>query len=167
MNILKNQYPDWEVELWWETNVNSKYYEYCKNLINKYALNNIKFCGISNDIASINKTASIFAFPSSYEGFPLALTEAMSIGLPAVGFKNCPAVNELINDGKNGILCEDTIDAFAIGLSELMDNIEKRKQCGAQAKKDMEQYAPEIIWNMWEELIKETVDSYQDNNKIL
>lgn len=45
-----------------------------------------------------------FAFPSAYEGFGLSLAEAMSMGLPAVGYKSCSAVNELIVDGKNGFV---------------------------------------------------------------
>lgn len=161
INMLYNKFPDWEVDIWGETNVNSKYYEYCKNLIKQYGLKNVKFCGITNNIAQVNKEASIFAFPSKYEGFPLALTEAMSIALPAVGFKNCPAVNELIKDGVNGVLCEDTVEDFARGLAELMENVEKRKQYGAQAKEDMKQYAPEIIWSKWEKLINEVVENYK------
>ena len=57
--------------------------------------------------------ASVCAFPSKYEGFPLALTEAMSAGLPCVGFKSCTGVNGLIVDGENGFLVEDGICDFA------------------------------------------------------
>ena len=160
-NLLKNKFPDWQVEIWGETNVDSKYYDYCENLIRKYNLQNIKFCGTTNNVEGVCKTASLFAFPSAYEGFGLALTEAMSMRLPAIGFKNCPAVNELIRDGKNGILCEDNVEDFARGLAELMGNSEKRKQYGTQAKEDMKQYAPEIIWNQWEKLIDEVVDNYK------
>ena len=50
------------------------------------------------------KRTDIFAFPSYHEEFSLALTEALSCGIPAVGDKNCPAVNELIQDGLNALL---------------------------------------------------------------
>ena len=30
----------------------------------------------------------------------------LDLGLPVVGYRECPAVNELIKDGQNGILCE-------------------------------------------------------------
>lgn len=161
MHLLKNKFPDWQVEFWGETDVDKKYYAELKAFISKYSNLSIKFCGTTDDVKNVYKNASIFACPSAYEGFPLALTEAMSLGLPAVGFKNCPAVNELIVDKKNGILCKDTVEDFARGLSELMENMDKRKQYGTQAKEDMKKYAPEIIWEQWEQLITETISDYR------
>ena len=58
--------------------------------------------GSTNDVPDVLRQGDIFAFPSAYEGFGLSLAEAMSMGLPAVGYKSCSAVNELIVDGKNG-----------------------------------------------------------------
>ncbi len=97
--------------------------------------------------------ADIFAFPSAYEGFPLALTEAMSVGLPSVGFRNADGVNELIHHNVNGILCNDGVENFARGLSILMDSRELRKKLGNKAKEDMKQYKPNRIWDTWEKLI--------------
>ena len=42
--------------------------------------------------------ADIIVLPSTYEGFPLALSEGMSAGLPGVGFRECMGVNEIIED---------------------------------------------------------------------
>lgn len=163
MELIGKRFPDWKVELWGEI-YDKKYFCELKELLNRKNINNVSFCGVSNDIVNKLKDASIFAFPSAYEGFPLALTEAMSAGLPCVGFKSCPAVNELIKDGSNGILCDDTIEDFARGLAELMDDADKRERYGLQAKEDMKQYAPEKIWNQWEELINKIVREYRENN---
>lgn len=62
------------------------------------------------------KETDIFAFPSHHEGFPLALTEAMGVGIPAVGYRSCPAVNELIHDGEDGYLTDDGAAPFAEAL---------------------------------------------------
>lgn len=163
MELIGKRFPDWKVELWGEI-YDKKYFCELKELLNRKNINNVSFCGVSNDIVNKLKDASIFAFPSAYEGLPLALTEAMSAGLPCVGFKSCPAVNELIKDGSNGILCDDTIEDFARGLAELMDDADKRERYGLQAKEDMKQYAPEKIWNQWEELINKIVREYRENN---
>ena len=88
---------------------------------------------------------------------PLALTEAMAAGLPAIGYKSCPSVNELIIDGYNGFLCDDGIDDFAEKLKILMSDAELRKKMGENARKSMEKFAPEKIWDQWEALIKEVV----------
>lgn len=161
-NLLKWNYPDWKVEIWGENYVNKEYYNYCLELVNKYNLREkISFCGTTDNVDEKLRNASIFAFPSCSEGFSLALGEAMAAGLPSVGFKNCPAVNELIKNGSNGILCEETVEDFARGLVELMDDADKRKRYGSQAKEDMKQYMPEKVWDKWEELINKTVSDYK------
>ena len=113
------------------------------------------FRGATDNVLDVYNKAAIFAFPSAYEGFGLALTEAMSAGLPAVGCKSCPAVNELIKDGENGFLCENGVDAFAQALEKLMSDEELREKMGQAAKEDMKQYAPDKIWDMWEKLIEQ------------
>lgn len=96
----------------------------------------------------------IFAFPSHHEGFPLALTEAMSCGIPAVGYASCPAVNELISDGETGILCDDGAEALAEALRRLMEDSELRRQYGMAARMAMEAYRPDVVWDQWETLME-------------
>ena len=103
------------------------------------------------------READIFAFPSAYEGFGMALAEGMSVGLPAIGYKNCPAVNELIKDGKTGFLCDDGVEPLAHALEKLMSDKELRVKMGKAAKADMAQFAPEKIWDKWEDLMKKIV----------
>ena len=103
------------------------------------------------------KTGDIFAFPSSAEGFPLALTEAMGGGLPAIGFYDAASVNELIHDNKNGYLCSDLAE-FTEKLRTLMKDKEKRIRFGCQARKDMQIFSSEIVWNTWEALLIELVE---------
>lgn len=91
------------------------------------------------------------------------MTEAMSDGLPAIGYKNCPAVNELIKDGENGFLCEKGVDAFAQALEKLMSDEELREKMGKAAKEDMKHYAPEKIWDMWEKLIEQVAQGKLPN----
>ena len=83
----------------------------------------------------------------------MALAEGMSVGLPAIGYKSCPAVNELIVDGKTGILCADGVNPLAQALAQLMQNKELRIKMGVAAKADMAEYSPEKIWDKWEDLL--------------
>lgn len=159
INLLKEY--DWNVEIWGDYNYDPSYYKYCLSLIKKYNLKNIKIMGTTYDVTDRLLGASVFAFPSSYEGFSLALTEAMSVGLPSVGFKNAHSVNELIIDGHNGILCDESVEAFASSLEELMLDVEKRIKYGKNAKEDMKAYSSDIIWNRWEQLIEDVVEEYK------
>ena len=124
-------------------------------MIHKNHLENRVFLkGATNDVPNVLQQGDIFAFPSAYEGFGMALGEAMSMGLPAIGYKNCSAVNELIEDGKNGYLCEDGVKALQFALQKLMKNQSLRVQLGINAKKSMRKYSSKIVWNMWEKLLK-------------
>ena len=99
-------------------------------------------------------TADIFGFPSEFEGFPLALSEAMALGLPAVGFQNAPGVNRLIVDNVNGYLASDAND-FTEKIRRLILDVGLRRRLGEEARRSMRQYAPEKVWNAWQVLLQE------------
>lgn len=124
----------------------------------------IKFYGKTNNIKEQLLDSSIFAFPSSFEGFPLALTEAMAIGLPVIGYASCSGTNEVIKNGENGFLCDDGVEPFAKALDKLMSDRELRLRMGKRAKEDMKIYAPDKIWDQWEELIEEVaINDFRKN----
>lgn len=152
---INKDFPNWRIDIWGGI-VDKKYYNKLKELISKYNIEKkVKLCGTTSEVNSVLINSDIFAFPSSYEGFPLALTEAMSAGLACVGFKSCIAVNELIVDDETGILCDDGVMGFAEGLKKLMQDQEKRIILGVTAKEEMKKFAAEKIWNEWERLINE------------
>ena len=152
---LAVKYPDWCLELWGDVDQRA-YYEELKFMIkNKKLQDRVFLKGTSNEIPNVLQRCDIFAFPSAYEGFGLALGEAMSMGLPAVGYKHCSAVNELIQDNINGFLCEDGAEDLAANLDRLMGDRALRARMGQAARDSMKQYAPEAIWNAWERLLKE------------
>lgn len=69
-------------------------------------------------------------------------------------------VNEIIRNNENGLLSNDSINIFSEKLKILMNSKILRKQYGLQSKKDMDSYAPDIIWNKWKELISITLENY-------
>ena len=151
---IAHKYHDWRLECWGGDSRPKDYEDKLNGLIKKYGLENQVFLmGKTNDVPSKLRKASIFAFPSEYEGFPLALTEAMSIGLPCVGLKSCIAVSELINHGSNGILSGNDIDDLTNALETLIDDCDLRHSCGMQAKEDMKKYTEEYIFTKWTELL--------------
>ena len=152
---LADEFPNWNVELWGAED-GKAYYKELQLLIKKHHLENRVFLkGPTNDVPSVLQQGDIFAFPSAYEGFGLALGEAMSMGLPAVGYKSCSAVNELIKDGENGYLCEDGIEPLRIALQKIMENQQVRMQMGKFAKVSMEKYSSRAIWNEWSRLLEQ------------
>ena len=90
---VADKFPNWNVEIYGDLK-QSSYIKMIKKMIKiKKMENRIHLNGVTKHVKKRLQEADIFAFPSAYEGFSLALTEAMSIGLPAIGYKNCSSVN--------------------------------------------------------------------------
>ncbi len=149
---IADKYPDWQVHFYGGMS-RPEYARKCREEIKKLHLEKqILFKGISHDIPGVLAKASVCAFPSRYEGFSLALTEAMAAGLPCVGFDSAISVNELIRHGQNGYLVKDTGE-MARYLDLLMKNEKQRLHMGKNAAAMMTQYAPEKIIQGWEKII--------------
>lgn len=150
--IIASKYPDWQLHLY-GGDFTKNYRSELKMLVRKYNLENqVKLMGVTNDSTSVLKKAEIFVFPSAFEGFGLALAEAMAVGLPCLGLKSCLAVSQLITNNVTGILTDSTKEALAEGLERLLLDEALRTRLGVNAKEAMEDFLPEKIWDKWENL---------------
>lgn len=155
---LANQYPNWQVKLW-GAKEGEAFFKQMQLTVKTHGLEErIHFMGSTNDVKSALLSCDIFAFPSAYEGFSLSLGEAMSLGLPTVGFQSSPSVNEMIQHEVTGLLAKDGVDGFAKSLAVLMDNQELRIHYGQAAKENIKAFGPSIIWDEWESLLEEIVE---------
>ncbi|MBP5200852.1 MAG: glycosyltransferase [Schwartzia sp.] len=156
-SLLADKFPEWSVHIYGDI-ANKGYKRRLDGMIAERRLaDRIRFEGTASRIGEVYKGADIFAFPSAFEGFGLALAEAMSAGLPAVGRKSCAAVNELIRDGETGILAEEGAENFAQALKRLMSDSALRIRMGRAAHESVKEYAPEKIWDAWEAVIREVI----------
>ena len=150
--------PDWNVFFFGDPYPNARYRDQLVSLVAQRKLENRVFILSSTPrIKDELLKSDIFALPSAYEGFNLALTEAQSLGLPTLGFADAPSVNELIVDGENGFLAAD-VDDFAQKLDALIESKELRARFGAAARKSVEPYEATRVWNRWESLLVETIE---------
>ena len=145
-------FPNWQFEMYGPA-TNKDYKQKIDEYIQAHdSHHQVQYMGTTSDMNHVLCNADIFAFPSAYEGFSLALTEANAVGLPGIGFSYAPSVNELIEDGKTGFLADDEQE-FAEKMALLMKNKELRIQMGAAARQAMKLYAPDIVWGQWERLL--------------
>ena len=150
---LAKDFPNWQVELWGDM-YDKPYVAALKAQVKKEHLEDrVHFCGTTKDLIPVWEKTDIFAFPSHHEGFGIALVEAMGAGIPAIGYKSCDAVNELIQNGKTGILCDDGVNPFADGLEKLMKSTEMRKVYGYKARQTARSYEANAVWRKWDELL--------------
>lgn len=96
----------------------------------------------------------LFVFPSRYEGFPNALCEAMTVGLPVI-VSNCSGNIDVVEDAVNGRIFNIGNDGeLAQIITELADDFEQRKSLSLEALKIVEIYQPSKIYKMWEDIIE-------------
>lgn len=126
--------------------------EELNNRIEKKGLKNeVQICSPTKDIIDIYSNASIFCFTSQYEGFGMALIEAMASGMACVSF-NCPCgPTDIIEHGENGYLVEvSDCQKFANYITELMTHEELRKTIGNNASVTAnEKYNIDTIMKLW------------------
>lgn len=151
---LVNEFPDWQVSIIGEGVLRSP----LQKLIDDLGLDSKVFLkGSTTEIDRAYSAAKIFALPSEYESFGLATAEAMSHGLPPIGFADCPGTNELIEDGHTGLLVKgpDRVKGFAEGLRALMASPSLRQDIGARAKAYVERFSTDLVIHKWEELLSD------------
>jgi len=150
---IAKKYPDWQVHFYGGIS-RKEYADLCQQKIKDLHLEKqVFFKGVSKQMPKLLSAASICAFPSQYEGFSLALTEAMAAGLPCVGFDYATCVNELIHPDKNGYLAHD-VNEMSKWLDRLIEDEKLRLRLGKNALKTAQEYTPKAIINQWEEIIQ-------------
>jgi glycosyltransferase involved in cell wall biosynthesis len=110
----------------------------------------------ARDLEREMRSASIFALSSRFEGFPVVLLEAMSVGMAVVSF-NCPTgPSDVIEDHRNGILLPARdVDALARGICELIDDANLRRRLGTAARVSARRFSRDEVGPMWESLLQE------------
>jgi glycosyltransferase involved in cell wall biosynthesis len=93
-------------------------------------------------VKSLLGQADVFALPcrtdsrGDRDGIPVVLMEAMAAGVPVIS-GDLPAIRELIEDGKNGLLiCGEDVAALADRLASIArdDGLRKNLSCAAQKR---------------------------------
>lgn len=157
-----DKYPNWFLDFYGPV-TDEAYMQEIQLFIKKHNLENrIRYKGISENLQPIYGTADILGFPSKYEGFSVVMAEAMEAGLPVIGFKDSPGVNEMIIDNYNGFLVENE-EEYTEKLELLLSDCDLRNNMAIQAHKTVENLSNGEVWSRWEYVMKQLVDRY--NNK--
>ncbi len=98
----------------------------------------VTFLGSRDDVFDLLPLFDLFAVSSRFEGFPIALVEAMATGLPCVATA-VGGIPEIIEDGTNGLLVpSDDSEALGQAISRMIDEPELAKRCGVAGRASAE-----------------------------
>ena len=102
------------------------------------------------------KVADVFTLVSFSEGFPCALAEAMSTGLPSV-VSDIPANRQLIDDGEHGFLTPvGDLNAIGTAIIQLLKDATLRLRMGESARQRIkENYSTDKISDRYEGLFRQ------------
>ena len=77
--------------------------------------------------------ADICALSSMNEGTPVSIIEAMASGMAVITTK-VGGVEDFVNNGENGLICEQDVTKFAESLEKLISDRSLRKSLGEKAQ---------------------------------
>lgn len=150
--LVHKKYPDWNLKIFGEGVLRNE----LEMMINNLGLSKCVFLsGVSTRIAEELSNASIYATSSIYEGFGLAVIEALSCGLPVVATRNVGAIE--IIDGHNCGFLTALNDAKEMcdRICELIENQELMKNMHYAALKRAQDFSEHKVINQWMSLFEQ------------
>lgn len=161
--LLASHFPDWKLLLCTTAPPHPKpEYEAFKNRIEKeippgrvILLENVE------DMGQLYTAANIHCITSMSEGLPNCVCEAMSVGVPSVGFTDSVGTNLLIRNGVNGLLSDSSPEALAAALEALIVNPGLARALGEQAWHEAAKFDPEAIYDQWENFFKSSLERFK------
>lgn len=132
---------------------------YLKNDLMKYANSmkcgsNITFHGFLNEKEKFRvlSRANLLVVSGVREGWGMVVTEANSVGVPAIGY-NIPGLRDSIIDSKTGLLCETNPEGMAKKIIEFFED----KILQEKLTKEALEYSHKFTWDKSAEEFEKTI----------
>lgn len=149
---IADKYPDWDLRYYGGVNQAKTITDLLER---KDLAGRIVVHGFTEDMYPEYARAHLHAICSFHEGNPNVVCEAMTHGIPTIGYSDCRGTNELVRHEKNGLLIarEDEIGNLTVALERLMTQPELRLTLGQEAYADAKAlFDPATIFDQWEKL---------------
>lgn len=103
--------------------------------------------------------AELFCLPSRYEGMPLALLEAMALGVPCVAADSSSGVRTALDDGRaGGLVPVDDVDALAAAIRAHLVDPEPLRVMAAAASVRLGLFEVRRMINGWQAALRDVLD---------
>jgi GalNAc-alpha-(1->4)-GalNAc-alpha-(1->3)-diNAcBac-PP-undecaprenol alpha-1,4-N-acetyl-D-galactosaminyltransferase len=153
---IRDRFPDWQLYILGEGRERSA----LETLTTELGLQGVVHLpGRVDNVNDYLAQAELFVMSSRGEGFPMALCEAMAVGLPAISFDCLSGPADIIIDGVDGLLIPpEDVDALARSMADLLADPDRRHKLATNAPKVLDRFGVERVMQMWSDLIKQVVN---------
>lgn len=152
-NRVYRHVSDWELILVGDGPERDSLEEY----IEKKRIDRVRFVGYSDQVASFYQDAAVICLTSTFEGWPLCLTEAQANAVIPIAFDCSSGVHDILSpSGQNGLLIPPRgMRKFAKALVKLLKDDARRKQMHVNVVQKSLLYAPDIVGEKWLQMFNE------------
>ena len=148
-SLVEKNINDWKLVIVGDGEYRMRYQNYAKSL----NLKNVCFVGYKRG-ADYMKHSQIITVQSSHEGYPMVLIEAMKNRNVPVVFNSFEAAEDIIDDGKNGILVQPfNENFFAAAILKLIENASLLKRMQQAATLSVNRFFVTEVASKWEKLL--------------
>ena len=127
-----------------------------KDLLKQYMsdneISNVRLLGVQSNPYPYIRVADMLISTSLHEAYGLTISEAFILEKPVLS-TDCVGPRELLDNGKYGILVENTTDGIYKGMREVLTEREKYVWCCERAKERAGYFESDIILDEIEKLI--------------
>ena len=145
--IVYQRHPDWIIDIYGSGELHDDVEKWIKNAKLQETM---IMHEPTNDIMQKYLESSICVISSRYEGFSMAILEAMASGVPCVSF-DCPfGPRNIIKNGEDGILVEYlNIQDLANNICKLIEDEGLRMRFATKAKENIKRFSKDTIMGQW------------------
>jgi N-acetylgalactosamine-N,N'-diacetylbacillosaminyl-diphospho-undecaprenol 4-alpha-N-acetylgalactosaminyltransferase len=114
----------------------------------------VHLLGYKKDVFSYISNANFLALTSKYEGFPMTVIEALSLGIPVISFDCESGPNEMINNNHNGILVDNqNFTELTHKMNIFVEDEILYQNCKNNASSSVLNFQSNVIVKQWLQLL--------------
>lgn len=148
---IAERHSDWQLQIAGEGPLHTPLADQIKQLP---LTDRIQLVGWMDDPAAFLMQGAIFVLASHYEGFPVALLEAMAAGLAVISFDCDSGPREIVRHDQNGLLVPaDDVQALATAMERLICDQKLRTRLGAAARDVVNRFSDQQFAQCWNDVL--------------